>query len=81
MADSQQILNKLIETPNILNYVERVKKEYLDKYGVELDLKNIKLYMMSFLRQHRASKLALTMVSNVLDEYYNKDGSMRYGTN
>ena len=81
MADSQQILNKLMETPNVLNYVERVKKEYLDKYSVELDLKNIKLYMMSFLRQHKASKLAITMVSNVLDEYYNKDGSMKYGKN
>lgn len=73
-----ETLNELTKTTVLLSYVEKVKKAYLDRYNVKIDLVAIKMYMEKFVKQRGANELYIKVMFSIIDDYYNKNGEMKY---
>ena len=73
-----ETLNELTKTTVLLSYVEKVKKAYLDRYNIKIDLVAIKMYMEKFVKQRGANELYTKVMFSIIDDYYNENGEMKY---
>ena len=71
-------LNKLSMTTNLLAYIEQVKKAYLERYNINLDLKAIIMYMEKYVEKLGANRLYIQVMIGMINDYYNENGTMKY---
>ena len=73
-----ETLNKLTTTANLLAYIEKVKKEFLEKKNIKLNLQQIKNYITNFILKLGATQIYIDITINTIENYYNENGELKY---
>ncbi len=73
-----ETLNKLTTTANLLAYIEKVKKEFLEKKNIKLNLQQIKNYITNFILKLGATQIYIDITINTIESYYNENGELIY---
>ena len=71
-------LNKFTTTANLLAYIEKVKKEFLEKKNIKLNLQQIKNYITNFILKLGATQIYIDITINTIESYYNENGELIY---
>lgn len=73
---NNKILNVLIERPNMIAYIEKVKETYLKQCNMKLNLDDIKEYMEKYVEKLGANWFYKKMILNAIDCYYDENGEL-----